>query len=70
AHRRRVHNSALLPEDLSRQSLFWSCQHPNFLKEANKHNWDDTSGYEEKRRRLHLEYLRVGHIPQSTRAYR
>ncbi|MBA0701039.1 hypothetical protein Goari_022660 [Gossypium aridum] len=29
-----------------------------------------TSGYEEKRRSLHLEYLRVGHLPQSTRAYR
>ncbi|MBA0878759.1 hypothetical protein Goshw_008006 [Gossypium schwendimanii] len=29
-----------------------------------------TSGYEEKMRRLHLEYLRVGHLPQSTRAYR
>ncbi|MBA0701037.1 hypothetical protein Goari_022660 [Gossypium aridum] len=23
-----------------------------------------------KRRSLHLEYLRVGHLPQSTRAYR
>ncbi|MFQ6643953.1 hypothetical protein Gotur_018076 [Gossypium turneri] len=29
-----------------------------------------TSRYEEKSRRLHLEYLRVSHLPQSTRAHR
>ncbi|MBA0688647.1 hypothetical protein Goari_006419 [Gossypium aridum] len=29
-----------------------------------------TSRYEEKSRRLCLEYLRVGHLPQSTRAYK
>ncbi|MBA0783296.1 hypothetical protein Gotri_001030 [Gossypium trilobum] len=29
-----------------------------------------TFGYEEKSRRLCLEYLRVDHLPQSTRAYR
>ncbi|MBA0612478.1 hypothetical protein Godav_013075 [Gossypium davidsonii] len=28
------------------------------------------SGYEEKSRRLHFEYLRVGHLLQSPRAYR
>ncbi|MBA0738687.1 hypothetical protein Gogos_012015 [Gossypium gossypioides] len=28
------------------------------------------SGYEEKRRRLRLEYLRVGHLPQNTRTHR
>ncbi|MBA0785847.1 hypothetical protein Gotri_026687 [Gossypium trilobum] len=30
----------------------------------------DTSRYEEKSQRLRLEYLRVGHLPQSTRAHR
>ncbi|MBA0794839.1 hypothetical protein Gohar_019125 [Gossypium harknessii] len=29
-----------------------------------------TSGYEEKGRRLRLEYLRVGHLPRSTRAHK
>ncbi|MBA0751958.1 hypothetical protein Gogos_000843 [Gossypium gossypioides] len=29
-----------------------------------------TSGYEEKSRRLRLEYLRVDHLPQNTRAHR
>ncbi|MBA0659914.1 hypothetical protein Goklo_011998 [Gossypium klotzschianum] len=29
-----------------------------------------TSGYKEKRRRLHLEYLRVGHLLQISTTYR
>ncbi|MBA0654330.1 hypothetical protein Goklo_021352 [Gossypium klotzschianum] len=37
----RVHNSAPLPNDPSRQSLFLSRQHLDFLEEANEHNGND-----------------------------
>ncbi|MBA0864151.1 hypothetical protein Goshw_000053 [Gossypium schwendimanii] len=54
-----------------------SRQRPDFLIKANEHNWDEramgfdlgTSEYEEKVRRLRLEYLRVGHLPQRVVGY-
>ncbi|KAG8478665.1 hypothetical protein CXB51_028536 [Gossypium anomalum] len=36
-----IHDLTLLPENLSRQGLFQSYQHPNFPKKANEHHGDE-----------------------------